>query len=66
MALNRIIRIKAHSNFIEKQKPELLSFRKGQEFYALHYDNDKQLYFVSTHYSIPFGRNSVCGFSLFH
>ena len=55
-----IFKIRAHSDFISSD-PNLLSFRKGQPFYALSVDEEKQVYFVSTQFAVPFSRTAVCG-----
>ena len=58
-----IFKIRAHSDFIAKSdaNPNILSFRKGQPFYALSADYEKGFYFVSTQFAVPFSRTAVCG-----
>ncbi|KAJ3256467.1 hypothetical protein HK103_005465 [Boothiomyces macroporosus] len=57
-----IFKIRADSDFIASaDQPELLSFRKGQPFYALAADFEKGLYFVSTQFAVPFSRTAVSG-----
>lgn len=48
-----IFKIRAHSDFIAKPdtNPDVLSFRKGQPFYALSADYEKGFYFVSTQFA---------------
>ncbi|KAI8916175.1 hypothetical protein EDD86DRAFT_11915 [Gorgonomyces haynaldii] len=55
-----IFKIRAHTDFISADS-SLLSFRKGQPFYALSVDDEKGVYFVSTQFAVPFARNAVCG-----
>jgi hypothetical protein len=55
-----IFKIRAHSDYIS-QKPDVLSFRQGQPFYALCTDLEKGFYFVSTQFAVPFSRNAVNG-----
>ncbi|KAJ3302875.1 hypothetical protein HDV03_004505 [Kappamyces sp. JEL0829] len=58
-----IFKIRAHSDFIAPAdaSPDVLSFRKGQPFYALNADYDKGTYFVSTQFAVPFSRTAVSG-----
>ena len=57
-----IFKIRAHSDFHSKDShPMLLSFRKGQPFYALSSDYEKGYYFVSTQFAVPFSRKAVTG-----
>ncbi|KAI8899479.1 hypothetical protein BC833DRAFT_585493 [Globomyces pollinis-pini] len=57
-----IFKIRAHSDFIAPQNnPNILSFRKGQPFYALSADFEKGMYFVSTQFAVPFSRTAVTG-----
>ena len=58
-----IFKIRAHSDFIAKScdSGDILSFRKGQPFYALSADYEKGFYFVSTQYAVPFSRTAVSG-----
>jgi hypothetical protein len=58
-----IFKIRAHSDFIAPPdaSPDLLSFRKGQPFYALSADYEKGIYFVSTQFAVPFARTAVSG-----
>ena len=57
-----IFKIRAHSDFITPDShPMLLSFRKGQPFYALSADYEKGYYFVSTQFAVPFSRKAVTG-----
>ena len=58
-----IFKIRAHSDFIAKtdSSPSILSFRRGQPFYALSADYEKGLYFVSTQFAVPFSRTAVSG-----
>ena len=58
-----IFKIRAHSDFIAKtsESNEILSFRKGQPFYALNADYEKGMYFVSTQFAVPFARTAVSG-----
>ena len=65
--ISKVTRIQAHTSFITKpnNKEEvvsMLSFRKDQEFYALHYNQENHQFLVSTHYSVPFSRNSTVGY----
>ncbi|KAH6567583.1 hypothetical protein BASA50_011210 [Batrachochytrium salamandrivorans] len=55
-----IFKIKAISDYISPS-PHLLSFRKGQPFYALSADSERGIYFVSTQYATPFARAAVSG-----
>lgn len=55
---NRII--KARLAFSDN-KSKFLSFKKGQRFYVLSYNENDQIYFVTTDYSLPFSRNSISG-----
>lgn len=58
-----IFKIRAHSDYLAppQASPDLLSFRKGQPFYALSADYDKGIYFVSTQFAVPFSRTAVSG-----
>ncbi|KAJ3107143.1 hypothetical protein HDU97_004836 [Phlyctochytrium planicorne] len=56
-----IFKIKAVEGYIAATS-EHVSFRKGQYFYALSYNDDTECYFVSTQYATPFARTAVCGF----
>ncbi|KAI8835324.1 hypothetical protein BC829DRAFT_493594 [Chytridium lagenaria] len=56
-----IFKIKAFDGYIASE-PDHVSFRKGQFFYALSYNEETQCYFVSTQYATPFARTAVCGF----
>jgi hypothetical protein len=55
-----IFKIRAVADFISPN-PELLSFRKGQPFYALAVDHDRGIYHVSTQFAVPFSRTAVSG-----
>jgi hypothetical protein len=55
-----IFKIRAHSDYISKES-NVLSFRKGQPFYALSTDHENGFYFVSTQFAVPFSRNAVNG-----
>ncbi|OAJ39711.1 hypothetical protein BDEG_23540 [Batrachochytrium dendrobatidis JEL423] len=55
-----IFKIKAIADYISPS-PHLLSFRKGQPFYALSADSERGVYFVSTQYATPFARTAVSG-----
>ena len=55
-----IFKIRAHSDYVTPGTP-VLSFRKGQPFYALSADHEKGFYFVSTQFAVPFSRNAVTG-----
>lgn len=59
----KIFKIRAHSDFISKSDAcqDILSFRKGQPFYALSVDYEKGFYFVSTQFAVPFSRTAVSG-----
>jgi hypothetical protein len=58
-----IFKIRAHSDYIAppNSSPDVLSFRKGQPFYALSADYDRGIYFVSTQFAVPFSRTAVSG-----
>jgi hypothetical protein len=57
-----IFKIRAHSDFVPETNDEnILSFRKGQPFYALSTNIEKGYYFVSTQFAVPFSRTAVCG-----
>lgn len=57
-----IFKVRAHTDFIASDSnKDLLSFRKGQPFYALSTDLMKKTYFVSTQFAVPFSRSSVTG-----
>ena len=58
-----IFKIRANSDFISKtsESEHILSFRKGQPFYALSADYEKGFYFVSTQYAVPFSRTAISG-----
>ena len=58
-----IFKIRAHSDYIAppNSSPDVLSFRKGQPFYALSADYDRGIYFVSTQFAVPFSRTAVTG-----
>ncbi|KAJ3109651.1 hypothetical protein HDU97_003127 [Phlyctochytrium planicorne] len=56
-----IFKIKAVEGYIATSADHV-SFRKGQYFYALQYNDDIECYFVSTQYATPFARTAVCGF----
>jgi hypothetical protein len=57
-----IFKIRAHTDYItERKQKDVLSFRKGQPFYALSSDYETGLYFVSTQFSVPFARTAVVG-----
>jgi hypothetical protein len=53
---NRVI--KARRALSDKK---FLSFKKGQEFYVLSYNEIDKTYFVTTDYQLPFSRNSGSG-----
>ncbi|KAJ3203284.1 hypothetical protein HK099_001551, partial [Clydaea vesicula] len=55
-----IFKIRATSDYLSENN-ERLSFRKGQAFYALSFDNQSLTYFVSTQFSTPFSRTAVNG-----
>lgn len=55
---NRVI--KARRAFLDI-KSKFLSFKRGQAFYVLSYNEIDQTYFVTTDYQLPFSRNSVSG-----
>lgn len=55
-----IFKIQATQDFLSETE-SLLSFRKGQPFYALAVDYEKQIYFVSTQFSVPFSPRAVSG-----
>lgn len=58
-----IFKIRAHTDFIAPSDAgaNVLSFRKGQPFYALNADYERGTYFVSTQFAVPFSRSSVSG-----
>jgi hypothetical protein len=58
-----IFKIRAHSDYIAtpNSPKDVLSFRKGQPFYALSADYDRGIYFVSTQFAVPFSRTAVSG-----
>ncbi|KAJ3110509.1 hypothetical protein HDU96_006513 [Phlyctochytrium bullatum] len=56
-----IFKIHAFEGYIATS-PDHVSFRKGQYFYALSYNEETECYFVSTQYATPFARTAVCGF----
>jgi hypothetical protein len=56
-----IFRIKSTKAYVAS-KDEEISFNCGQSFYALTYHEEKDQFFVSTHFSTPFARNAVNGF----
>jgi hypothetical protein len=58
-----IFKIRAHTDFVAPTDSDMpiLSFRKGQPFYALSSDYESGTYFVSTQFAVPFARQSVSG-----
>lgn len=58
---NRIIKARLALNAEENSDNNFLSFKRGQKFYVLSYNENNQTYFVTTDYSLPFSRNSISG-----
>ena len=58
--MTTIFKIYAIEMFI-KQNNNQLSFKVGQQFYALSFDSENRFYYVSTHYRTPFCRNAYTG-----
>jgi hypothetical protein len=57
-----IFKIKATSDFYaDPFQTTVLSFRKGQAFYALSLNEETNSYFVSTQFSTPFARGAITG-----
>lgn len=55
-----IFKVEATKEFISSDGA-LLSFRKGQLFFVLSINHEKETFFVSTQYAVPFARSSVNG-----
>lgn len=58
---NRIIKARLALNAEENSDNNFLSFKRGQKFYVLSYNENNQTYFVTRDYSLPFSRNSISG-----
>jgi hypothetical protein len=58
---NRIIKARLTFNAEENSDNNFLSFKRGQKFYVLSYNENDQTYFVTTDYQLPFSRNSISG-----
>jgi hypothetical protein len=58
---NRIIKARLTFKAEKNSDNNFLSFKRGQTFYVLSYNENDQMYFVTTDYSLPFSRNSISG-----